>query len=306
MSLLTFTPLSISSCGFTKNSYDNLLAIKDISTTMDANGNVIVTITYNDSTLDPKVFIIPGGTDGKDGVSIDRSEVDYDSVEEGGCRITIYYTDPNINPTEITLYNGKDGKDGRGIEMIASSKDDEGNLILTIKFTDGSSKDFQIPKGDQGNKGEDGQDGTMWYNDAGSPTNSSKVSEAKTGDYYFDTFNLVIYVKEEDGSWKEVTSLTDSKEYTVTFYANKPEDVDKVAVSKGDGNVIFESSLQITVKEGTCLYNQMPSAGCESYTFQGWYTSKTPGPTSGMFTDLTPVTCNLELYAKWSKIVTTE
>ena len=39
------------------------------------------------------------------------------------------------------------------------------------------------------------------------------------------------------------------------------------------------------------------------YDFVGWYTTKTITPTSGKFTDLTPVMADLTLYAIWEKQV---
>ena len=44
----------------------------------------------------------------------------------------------------------------------------------------------------------------------------------------------------------------------------------------------------------------MPSIFREDYTFLGWYTSPNmANVNSGQFTDLTPVLCDMTLYAWW-------
>ena len=48
-------------------------------------------------------------------------------------------------------------------------------------------------------------------------------------------------------------------------------------------------------------YGNIPVPTREGYTFLGWYTTKTIGPTSGVLTDLTPILSDLELYAQWAK-----
>ena len=56
----------------------------------------------------------------------------------------------------------------------------------------------------------------------------------------------------------------------------------------------------VTVKnKGTVQKPADPTR--EGYTFLGWYTTKTIGPTSGVLTDLTPILSDLELYAQWAK-----
>ena len=51
----------------------------------------------------------------------------------------------------------------------------------------------------------------------------------------------------------------------------------------------------------TSVNAPLPSPIRDGYTFDGWYTSAVITPTTGHFTELTPVFGEITLYAKWIK-----
>lgn len=354
--MMLMMPIAFTSCAsFTPSKTDDLLAISGIETKTDENGNIIVTIKYNDENKTPLVFTVPKGKDGTNGVSIEN--ITYQQSEDGKFTIvTIYYTDPSIEPTTIKINNGlgvksietKENDDGSvtliftysdgsksdplivpkgdpgiGITSIDSTLQEDGSTKLTINFSDGSYTEVTIPAGKKGDDGrgiksiaattnddyyiltitytdgspndtltfdkpKDGVDGATWLSGDGAPSDSL----GRVGDYYFDNKNTAIYLKKENGWVKVVSFFADQTQYTVTFIpgddAYMPAGWEAPYIVKG----ITRGSYITSVRP-------LPIPTKKDYTFKGWCTSEYYNPTTGLFTDLTPVMGNLTLYALW-------
>ena len=160
--------------------------IKEVTPRYDeATGNTIITITFTDEEMEPVTFIVPRGISGKDGVSIKNitskmlsdgksieltisysdssventvisvpvlegkgvKEVLVDKDEDGNTTIQFTYTDESKGPV-ITIPKGKDGN---GIEnFTVSDPDSKGRMTITVSFTDGTEKTFEIKNGEDG------------------------------------------------------------------------------------------------------------------------------------------------------------
>ena len=189
--------------------------------------------------------------------------------------MTLYITltDGNFYTVEIPK-----PKEGRGISSIVSSTAD-GQYILTITYTDGTSEivSFDAPP--------------SWT------TGSTKPSDdfGNNGDYFFDIDHDIIYIK-QDGTWIVAVNFnTDSTTYTVTFNLND--------TNAEPASFVIGTSTYPGIKRGETFYSldlAVPVPYRSSYVFEGWSTSKTPGPTNGLFTDLTPILSDMTLYAVWS------
>ena len=153
-----------------------------------------LTITYTDKTTNSDIFI----PDGKDGASVevDRTDITDNEtstvytvyftdgekltitvpkVKDGvgiesivavpaekgnvkGQQLTITYSNGTTN-SDIFIPNGKDGADGNSITSVVPSTDKDGNIVITINFSEADSVTVTIPKGTAGADGEDGKDG---------------------------------------------------------------------------------------------------------------------------------------------------
>ena len=319
--LFSLSPISLTSCGFFKTSTDELLAIKEITSYTNSDGNLVLKITYNDESKTPLVVTIPKGNDGKDAVGIENVSTPVPSEDGKYTKFTITYTDGTYTDFElpngvsitgveeikdatsgvvtgiiftysdgnksepISLPRGEKGQDGRGIETITSSLDNDGNTILTIRYSDGTSENFTIPKAE---KGEQGEPGKTWLYGNSEPSDSLGVN----GDFYFNTSKTAIYLK-VDGSWKLIASFTtDETEHTLTFNPNG------VGASV-NGQAIYS----VKIKHGDYFalnkYGSIPFASRENYTFLGWSATTVMSVTDGYFTNFTPVMGDLTLYAIW-------
>ncbi len=286
--------------------------IKEILYSQDSQtGKTKVTISFTDPNMEEVEFFL------ENGISVVGVESDTDALGKfmqfvysngdksepiripSGLGIKSY--DLNTNPKDETLSavltfvldNGEEivisvpaaqrGETGRGIDSIIASEDEERGLyILTITYTDGekSLQMFNRPK-----------DPSAWHNGGEKPKNSF----GKDGDYFFDIIHNDIYAK-ENGVWSLVVDF-DAGEQTciVTFDLNdsaeepaKMSQVKSYEVPKGEYFAATGYPFPIPTRDG--------------YEFMGWYDSKVVGPTTGKFTTLTPVLCDLTLYAIWEKI----
>ena len=231
-------------------------------------GHLELTIEYTDGTFSD-TYTIYNGVDGEAGVGVDHIS-DPVVQEDGSVKFTIYLTDGS--ETEVTIPKGEKGT---GIDHIESGTTDE-EYYLTIYLTDGTSSTvyFDIP--------------SQWHNVQEKPS----PTDFDIGDYAFDTNHHKIYYKDETGTWILVADFdTNDTKYTVSFDLNAE---DAVFVS---GKASYEIYSGQTFLSSNYV---MPLAYRTDYTFGGWCTSKTPNPTNGYFTDLTPVLSDMTLYAVWN------
>lgn len=138
---------SLSSCGFmTSTSSSVVNTITGIETGLDANGNIVLTITF--SNMDPVVITIPTGTTGSDGVGIES--IYYSPSADGTSTIvTIVYTDPDRDPDVIVVPNGS-----TLISTQTMTRDDKTYIIFTFQVGNETMEvEFEIPQGDKGDTG---------------------------------------------------------------------------------------------------------------------------------------------------------
>ena len=300
--------------------------IKSIFTyeSLDKTG-IVIRVNYTDETIEPTEFTLLHGKNGVDGISIAGIETTVNE-ETGETTVTITYTDEEKEPVSFTIPKGEKGETGRGILSIEKTYSEELNDVYTITFTDNTSTTYTI------SNGKDGKDGIYITDIIGTTTSTEyivkfifsdkttkeitlekpstnkwisgssfpKVDVGNDNDYYFDTYHKIIYTK-RDGVWTLVISFNDSQEtYKVIFNLNDKTDGGPEA-SMPAGFDLPYCYIQRNTYFKQNGYGNIPVPTREGYTFLGWYTTKTIGPTSGVLTDLTPILSDLELYAQWAK-----
>ena len=299
--------------------------IKSIQDKQSDDGKTtVVTVSFTDEGSQDVVLNIPNGIS----VVGYRTET---NEETGDISLYLQYSDGNESDP-IIIPKGEKGDAGTSVVSMVASTDENGNTIITMNMSDGNPLTFTIPKGEKGDTGNGiasitgttgtgDQEGTytltftytdgsesnitinlpttaQWFQGESVPT---YVADSKDGDYYFDTQGGTIYRK-ENGIWvAKVTIPTDNKKtYTVTFHWNQDEVVTR------NSQVISSStySVSTTIQEGLCFATAgevVPFASKTGYTFQGWFTTKTPNVTNGVFNDLTPLTSDLALYTYFTQ-----
>ena len=246
-------------------------SINDVVMELDDDGNTVIYFVDSDGNrLDP-ITVYKGDT-GEAGVGIVAINPDYHL--DGSTTLIIVLSDGNEYTVEIPA-----PKEGRGIESIISSK--QGNVYsLTINYTDGTSEtiEFDAPP--------------SWTTGSARPGDDFGYD----GDYFFDINHDIIYIK-QNGTWiVAVNFATDETTYTVTFDLND--------TTAQPASFAIGTSTYPGIKRGETFYSlnyTVPVPARAGYTFGGWSTSRTPNPTNGLFTDLTPVLSNMILYAVWEQ-----
>ena len=297
------------------------LGIKEITSRQSEDGlSTILTIIFTSEDVPNQEITVPNG------VSVVSPVSSYDPETN---ITTIYFilsdgTDTSANPIQI-----ENGKDGIGIADINQETDDEGNIIITITYTDPSMGEngqtvITIPY----KNGEDGRgistiltntidnvfyvtifytDNTSqeldpiplpqvnkWISGHGAP-NNSVIQESIQGDYYFDLDNYIIYMF--DGTnFVEIINLTldntVTKQCTVTFDPN-------------GGYFSTQTLGKIQVKYGSTIdIASIPHCAKEGFSFVGYYTTPEgpANPLSGKLTDLTPIYSDITFYAQYEEI----
>lgn len=144
--------------------------------------------------------------------------------------------------------------------------------------------------GKDGVDGLPGTDGATWLTGLEDPSNV----DGKNGDLYLNTTSSDIFTK-VNGEWVKIGNIkgnpgenghdadTYGRAHTVTFDA-------------GEGELInYEETIQVNYGETI----ELPLAERDAYIFTGWYTGF--GVNDGKFTNATPVTRDLTLYAGWEE-----
>ena len=291
--------------------------IQNIDYQMSEDGeSVNLIISYTDG-RSPTTINVPivHGEDGKgiEGVTIDQTE-------DGNITIQFNYTD-GTNSDTITIPKGEDG---RGIEQIISEPLPGTNVsIITIHYTDETTSSFQISNGvgiesveysealststtyalvinyDDGNSETiylPKPEATRWYTGATNPTDSF----GNNGDFYINLASGEVFLK-ANSVWTPQFNIKGSGESTTQYY-NVFFTLDSDA-NWVDEETFGTSTFTIRIEEGTTIpLENIPVPEKDGSTFLGWYTDLN-NVNAGQFTDLTPVTKDLTLLAKWSEIV---
>lgn len=148
--LLLGSVISFSSCSSFFGTSEVNNGIENVQTSLDDDGNTVVTITFTSEDVPPVTFTIPKGSDGADGNGIKDIHTEYQETQNR-VMIEISFTDPTMENyvTYIPIYSGTDG---RGIESIDVELLESGDTLLTINYTDGSSPtNLTLPGGKDGN-----------------------------------------------------------------------------------------------------------------------------------------------------------
>lgn len=369
-SLFLFLSITLSSCSLFGGADEGLM-IERVESTMGENGSTLVTMYFTDEDVEPLTFEIPRGETGEIGpigaTGLGIKEITSRQSEDGlNTILTITFTSEDVPPQEIIVPNGvsvadvtlkyypdeetytfeftmsngdvfetetfEKPKDGIGIANVDQTTDNEGNIIITITYTDSSMGEngqtiITIPY----KNGEDGRgiqaiigtqsgdyytitisftDGTMttldpillpsptvWFSGYGAPTRINEA-EANEGDYYFDLANYVIYLF--DGTkFNEIIDLTEANQNSefcsLTFYSNG-------GYFASDGT---DNPRAVSVEYGKpILSSRIPLCVKDGFKFAGYYTSPEgpENPLSGKLTDLTPIYSDMSFYAYFTEI----
>jgi len=295
------------------------VGIKSITPTYDSNGmQTEIKIEFTDQAQAPVIFKI---TDGKtvNGVDTvwDENEQSYFLVFKQGDEVLasakmpelsgiVGFTDSITNSDGSLTFAIKWGTSesveeheitipaGNGISYMDAYTDSEGYHINVFYTNPSMGKEhngkdsFLLPKP---------QDPNKWFAGTVEPTEG-----IRDGDFWFDERSQAIYIFKGDG-WKPVIRFKDvvSKYHTLTFYANDgSEESDRVSYAEID-----------YMPHGECLsiveisFPEPPER--EGYKFVGWYADKDEDNPyyNPMFTNMTPVYTDLNLYAKWEALPAT-
>ena len=252
---------------------DSTGVVTSITSLENEDGSLTVTISLKEG--EPISFVVPSTSTY---VSIANVNVE-DSAT--ATVITISYTNHAMEDTVISIPKVK------GIKYILTDETDT-NYIITFKFSDDSEQKITLSKPQTPN---------TWLSDYGAPS----MTIGNVGDFYYDKNSSTIYQKVSAVRWDIVTILkSEETVYTVTFDANG-----------GNFNAGTVSSIQSVIKGDTFYNSQNSNAFPSVYfekedgsqkTFLGWYTSQDQNDVNAShFTDLTPVMCDITLYAWWSE-----
>ncbi|MCD8195301.1 MAG: hypothetical protein LUD22_03305, partial [Coprobacillus sp.] len=238
---------SLTSCGFLSTSSNTTVnTITDIETGLDANGNIVLTITF--SNMDPVIVTIPAGTTGSDGVGIES--IYYSPSSDGTSTIvTIVYTDPDRDPDVISIPNGST------LTSTNTVTDQETGLsYIVFTFQVGSEEytvTFEIPKGDQGDKGVGIADITYNYDtdDEGNP-GVTMVIELDNGESAY-VFIPTGSQGEEGVGIESIVASTVGDEYIVTITYTNGESESVSFTKPADGNSWYTGNGIGNVPDGT-------------------------------------------------------
>ena len=294
----------------------------------DENHQTLLTITFTNEAVAPKTLVIP------DGVSIVGVNDYYDEIT-GNHTITFissnserFQFDPIIIPrgekgekgngirdfrvedykNETTGEIGKsfifmldDGREEKidipnavGIERIMAEEDLEQNMYkLKITYNTGETVPVMFPRPADPNR---------WYsiNPEENLNSSADLTSyfGKNGDFFFDEPRKEIWTKKE-GEWVKIISFGGNT-CTVNFDLNDNDDDSQNRAS-------MTAKKSYSIPSGTYFIANgfdIPMPTRSGYEFCGWYTKKevTNKYTMSPFTDLTTVSSDLTLYAKWEKL----
>ena len=259
--------------------------------TNEETGEISLVVVLSDGT-ESEPFPLPKGEKGEDGEDGEDGNglIGYkiEDLEDGGVKFIFHFS--KFEDVEITIPAPKQGEKGNGIDSIMGTPDYiEGMYYLEIIYTDVDENgenlrdnlSFAIPKETNG-----------WLTMSSKPDD---LLDGKDGDYCFDTYHKIIYVK-ENGKWNEVISFNENlSAYFVKFFLNDANGPLASMPSGSYTSYIVAANTYFTDNG----YPSIPEPTRPGYEFVGWFRGADESPTNGMFTNLTPILSNLDLYARW-------
>ena len=298
--------------------------IKEITSSQSEDGlNTLVNITFTQNNVDPIEVKVPNG------VSIVNMECPYNE-EKGMCELTVYFSDGNtFGPIEVPKGEkgdkGDKGEDGNSILEIIPEYNDDKTITLTITQSKEPPVIVTIPAPKEGEDGKDGKevvdisadfDGdkylvtvtyndesqitkefdrpNRWFSELSSPTKEDGIN----GDLWYDIERQIIYIK-QNNRWIPTIDFNDVivDSYTIEFDLNDNNGI--------QANMPSGTLISYEIEKNSNFYSSgysVPEPTREGYEFVGWYTVRNASSVNGIFTDLTPVSSNMTLYANWKAI----
>ena len=265
----------------TKVELTNGVSVMGMETVDGEDGKRYLIVKYSNNTQSDPIELVSGA----DGATFDGYEVFPNP--DGSQTVFIYFRSGNQrNEVALTIPAPIKGESGKGIASIAGLI--EGNeYVLYVTYDDGNEEmaiqptvvrvPFTRP--------------TKWLTGSGIPDNSLGIN----GDFYYDTTNNDIYLK--DGIWDLKVDLDNngSSLIKVTFDLNDYDsDVKAQMAHTGVTNLTTP-----TFYEGR---KEIPTPTRTGYNFLGWYTKDVLSPNATKLEDLTVLTCDITVYAIWEKI----
>ncbi len=294
-----------------------IVGIKDIEFESDPETDdvsIVITLT-NDEVITQKLL---RGKDGRDGDVIRRFQVRRDGNgdivynEDGDMLIEVVvrtYDEESGTYHDVTLedaFPAPTGKEGRGIEEFKVvgyneldseltsdldsrvTSDPDSYIFIKITYNDGVVEVKYIQRQNQ------------WYTRSGWPA----ANLGNEGDFYYDTVNHRLFRKGSTG-WGQPFAQFDTvekKSHKVSFFTD--------GIKIHDYTILHGESFKSTTQGDTDIGTPLPKPDKPGYVFLGWYaddhyvdpdSDEEYDPNAAHFTNLTPVTCDLNLYARWSK-----
>ena len=285
---------------------DDGYLITSTSTSLNENGDTVLTINFSSEEQKPLTITIPKGISGKDGVGIAAI---VPSIQGDKVKITIKYTDATLQDTviEVPVVQGKDGK---GIQEVNVGKDELGNTTIKFIYTDGTEGDLiTIPKGIDGNgivsilptkrdevaktttyeitftNGEkttfvvkDGKDGISILEITYNESDSNDFEYALKVTYSDGYTNIIKLPKPQANTWHNGTSDKPSNDLGKNgdFYLNI---VNGNVYLKENGGWSFRFSIKggdtAKVETGVVVFNYVDDSGKEQMEFASGVIGKT-------------------------------
>ena len=247
-------------------SFKDGVSIKDVQSEIQEDGSIKLTFLDDNNNVVGEPVFVPSGTE--------ITDIKSNTLQDGSIEIEVHYSN-GIEPIKFKL------DAARGVSDISAELKDN-KYVVKFTYTDGTTSDISFDRP------------TAWLSGIGSPNPASGID----GDFYFDTVNSIIWQKVE-GAWTKLADLKpESVEYTVTF--NVQPDFRFPPGAKKE--YTFKSGECFATKKPNPISVPIPIHSNSDYEFVGWYTVDDPEMLTvnhGKFTNLTPVTGNLTLYAHW-------
>lgn len=259
---------------------DKGLGIQNVIVENDAEGNMTLQFAYTDGKTS-QVYTIPKGIDGKDGTGI--KEITTERLTTGTTIITITFDDETLEPVTFPVNDG--------VSITDVTYDPENSTDLTyrvvITLSNGETRELDFPAPRI----------ATWLSGTTIPNNE----EGRAGDFYLNMITGDVYTKLTADSWsylfciKGTGASQEIVKHSVVFNLRDDERVE---------NLNPGSQILVRVNEGeTLLLDDIPLPTKDGFEFIGWFAGEDESnPNIGQITNLTVISNDLNLFARWRAI----